>query len=81
MLDETPNQQMIDFLFAQCAANQTDTQHNDDDDEIDENAIKTYLHMVSGIPTQFDAEALSLLKFYFIVTRSIRPSESIWKKN
>lgn len=77
MLDDMPSQEVIDFLFAQCATNQTHTQHYDDDDEIDENAIKSYLHLVSGITTQFDAEALSLLKFYFVVTRSIRPSESI----
>lgn len=78
MLDDTPSQEVVDFVFAQCATNQNDMQ-SDEGDEIDENTIKTYLNFVSGIPTQFDGEALSMLKFYFVVTRSIRPSESIYK--
>ncbi|XP_055303515.1 minichromosome maintenance domain-containing protein 2 [Sitodiplosis mosellana] len=73
VLDETPSQEVIDFLFAQCAINQTDKQ-NDVGDNIDENTIKAYLNFVSRIPTQFDVEALSMLKFYFIITRSIRPN-------
>lgn len=78
MLDETPSQEVVDFLFAQCTTNQTEDMQYDEGDEIDENTIKIYLKFVSGIPTQFDSEALSMLKFYFIVTRSIRPSESIY---
>lgn len=55
----------------------TERQQNDDDDDdaIDESAIKAYLEFVSTIPTVFDDEAFSMLKYYFIVTRAIRPSE------
>lgn len=47
---------------------------NDASDEIDDNIIKKYLNFVSGIQSEFEKEALAMLKFYFIVTRSIRPS-------
>lgn len=76
VLDETPSQDVIDFLFAQCTGNHTELDTNDEF-EIDDNALKAYLSFVSGIPTEFDSEAMAMLKYYFIVTRAIRPSNSV----
>ncbi|XP_031627022.1 minichromosome maintenance domain-containing protein 2 [Contarinia nasturtii] len=74
VLDEIPSQDVIDFLFAQCSSHQTTAEDDDEGNVIDENAIKTYLNIVSGFPTEFDQEALGMLKYYFIVTRAMRPN-------
>lgn len=50
---------------------------NETDNEIDDNVIKTFLKFVSEIPTEFDDEALAMLKVYFTITRAVRPSKCI----
>lgn len=76
VLDDVPSQKMVDFIFARyCTADSNDHDHGDDDDGLDENVIKAYLEYVSNITTEFDGEAFAMLKYYFIVTRAIRPSK------
>lgn len=48
---------------------------NEADNKIDDNVIKTFLKFVSEIPTEFDDEALAMLKVYFTITRAVRPSK------
>lgn len=75
MLDEVPGEDVIDFILAQSSINQADTD-SDEGGAIDDQVIRTYLDFVSKIPTQFEEEALAMLKYYFIVTRAMRPSNS-----
>lgn len=77
MLDEVPSEDVISSLFAQCASMQTECER-DEGDEIDDRAMKTYLQFVSKIPTQFEEEAMAMLKYYFIVTRAVRPSNLLF---
>lgn len=77
-MDETPQTDVIDFIFAKYSTKHNSSEQNDiedDNNEIDESAIKTLLDLVSGISTEFDPEAFDLLQYYFIVTRSVRPSK------
>lgn len=78
VLDESPSQQVIDFIFDKYTTKPVQNEQTATNDAehagIDDVAIKTYLNFVSNISTEFDGEALALLKYYFIVTRSIRPS-------
>lgn len=76
MLDDTPSDDVIDFLLAQCSSRRTESASDAgaDDDGIDDHTMKAYLNFASQIPTEFDEEALAMLKYYFVVTRGTRPS-------
>lgn len=76
MLDETPTQDLIDFMLAKHTTNQPESD-SDDELEIDDDTMKKYLNFVSSISVEFDNEAMAMLKYYFIVTRAVRPSKSI----
>lgn len=79
VLDESPNQTVIDFLFEKYTTksvfNEQSTPEYSNDSKINDNGIKAFLNLISNITTRFDCEALALLKYYFIVTRTIRPSK------
>lgn len=77
VLDDVPSQSTIDFIFAKYCTGSTENHddNGDDDDAIDESVIKAYLDFVCTIQTVFDEDAFAMLKYYFIVTRAIRPSK------
>lgn len=79
-MDESPGEEVIDFILEQYTTKPVSEEEptvsgNTDDIEIDDSAIRAFLNYVSGISTEFDAEALAMLKYYFIATRTIRPSK------
>lgn len=80
VLDESPSQQVIDFIFDKYTTkpvqNEQTAPNDAEVDGINDDAIEAFLKFVSNISTEFDGEALALLKYYFIVTRSVRPSMS-----
>lgn len=76
-MDETPGQDVIDFILAQASTNGMNSE-KDDESEIDDDSIRSYLNFVSDIPADFEPEALALLKYYFVVTRAIRPSKAFY---
>lgn len=79
VIDDSPSKEVIDFLFEQCTSSRLVTENVGEvgeDDGIEEDMIRAYLNFVSKIPTEFDEDALAMLKYYFVVTRKVRPSNN-----
>lgn len=72
VLDEIPSENTIKFLLNQSTKNYKT--YDEDDPIIEDDDIKQFLNIVASIQTTFDDDADGLIKSYFIVTRSMRPS-------
>lgn len=74
ILDEGHSSSIVEFLVNQAKSGYVD-EDPIDGLFIEDGDMKEFLNIVSRIEVQMDPEANALLKMYFIVTRSVRPSE------